>query len=68
MVLGEAHLRHIVSEFVVYYHEERPHQAKDNLLLSGEVLAETADVIRCEDLAPKQRLGGLLKSYLRQAA
>lgn len=25
VVLGEAQLRHIVSEFVTYYHEHRPH-------------------------------------------
>jgi len=67
VVLGEAHLRYIVSEFVTHYLEERPHQAKDNLPLVGESPPETVDVIRCEELVCRKRLGGLLKSYSRKA-
>jgi len=69
VVLGEAHLRHIVSEFVIHYHEERPHQAKDNQLLTGAVPPPaTADIIRFEDIVCRKRLGGLLKSYSRKGA
>lgn len=67
VVLGEAHLRHLVSEFLAHYHEERLHQAKENQPLSGIAPPETADVIRCENVVCRERLGGLLKSYSRQA-
>lgn len=30
VVFGEKHMNHLVSEMVAYYHEERPHQAKEN--------------------------------------
>ena len=30
IVFGEQHMDHLVSEMVAYYHEERPHQSKDN--------------------------------------
>lgn len=32
VILGE---RHVVWEFVAHYNEERPHQARDNVLLPG---------------------------------
>jgi hypothetical protein len=33
IVFGERHMNHLVGEMVAYYHESRPHQAKDNDLL-----------------------------------
>ena len=68
VILGEAHLRHIVSQFVAYYREDRPHQAKVNQPLVGESSPETSDVIRYEDIVCHKRLGGLLKTYSRKAA
>lgn len=68
VVLGEAHLRHIVSEFVMHYHEHRPHQAKDNQPLVGDSPPETTEVIRYQDIICRKRLGGLLKRYSRKAA
>jgi hypothetical protein len=63
---GEEGLRRALSEFVAHYHEERNRQGKDNVLLfpSAERPAlPKADAIKC-----KQRLGGLLKYYYRDAA
>jgi len=68
IVFGEAHLRHMVSEFVAHYHGERPHLAKDNL---PPLITKAPDAVDC--LGPSQvdcqeRLGGLLKHYQRKAA
>ena len=44
-------------------HEERPHQG-----LSGRLIAAAADPRGCGPLARRQRLGGLLNHYYREAA
>jgi putative transposase len=63
-VLGEQHLRLILSEFVEHYHEERPHQGLGNKPLADPGQPPPAKgKIRC-----RKRLGGLLKHYHRQAA
>ena len=61
--LGEAHLRELVREYVAHYHEERPHQG-----LSGRLIAAATDHQGCGPLARRQRLGGLLNHYYREAA
>ena len=51
---------------VVYYHEERKHQGKDNLILfpvKTEGARNRKAAVRC-----RERLGGLLKYYEREAA
>lgn len=64
VVIGEKHLNHLVSEFVTYYHAQRPHQGKGNVpLTESKSLPVTAGKIHCE-----QRLGGLIKHYYRKAA
>ncbi|UUO05345.1 integrase core domain-containing protein [Blastopirellula sp. J2-11] len=35
VVFGEQHMDHLVKEFVEFYHEERPHQGKENELLTS---------------------------------
>ena len=49
------HLRHIVSEYVAYHNEERPHQGAEPAIPLAE--------IGCE-----QRLGGLLRHYYYRKA
>jgi putative transposase len=61
--LGEEHLRAAVREFVDHYHEERPHQGLDN-----ELIAPQAKVIGTGPLKCRERLGGVLKFYYREAA
>jgi hypothetical protein len=66
ILFGEDSLRRVVSEFLEHYHQERNHQGKDNLLLfpvSAPQERGSRDAIRC-----RERLGGLLKYYHRQAA
>jgi putative transposase len=68
LVFGEAHLRHLCTEFLAYYHQDRPHQGLGKVLLRGmpEVPAELARVPLSE-VSCRERLGGLLKSYSRGA-
>ena len=57
--LGEGHLRLLVGEDVDHDHRERNHQGLDNQLLPRP---PPADVQR------RERLGGLLNFYHREAA
>ena len=62
--LGEHHLRNAVSEYAAHYHLERNHQGLDNRLVeqpSGR--PNTKGAVEC-----RERLGGVLKYYYRQAA
>src|SRR5205085_12303926 len=64
VVFGEAHLRHIVSEYVHCYNTVRPHQGVGNVPLSGERAPEESPVTVGE-IVCESRLGGLLKHYRR---
>jgi hypothetical protein len=61
---GETSLRRALAEFVAHYHGERNHQG-----LGNELIEPGAEVGRAEgDVACRNRLGGLLRYYYRQAA
>jgi transposase InsO family protein len=62
VLLGEWHLRAAGREFVEHYHEERPHQGLGNMLISPTATIGTGRVQR------RERLGGLLSFYYREAA
>jgi hypothetical protein len=54
------------TQYVAHYHEERNHQGKQNRLLFPLPNRGTSGdngIVRC-----KERLGGLLKYYEREAA
>jgi putative transposase len=64
ILFGERSLRRAMSEYVVHYHAERNHQGKSNVLLFPQI-TET----RCEKAVEcRDRLGGLLRYYHRDAA
>jgi transposase InsO family protein len=65
ILFGEASLRHALHEYVEHYHHERNHQGKDNVLLFPVVspATECHGAVQC-----RERLGGLLKYYERDAA
>ena len=66
VLFGEAGLRRALREFVAHYHEERNHQGKGNVLLFPSAMPSSSrrdDAIEC-----KERLGGMLKYYYREAA
>jgi putative transposase len=63
---GERHLRHVIKEYVAHYHGERYHQGLDGQLIRPMTAANDTPVdgpIRC-----RQRLGGVLSYYYREAA
>ena len=62
--IGEDSLRYVIHHYLTYYHKERNHQGLDNQLiaLEPEVGASTGKVRR------RERLGGLLSYYYREAA
>jgi putative transposase len=65
ILFGERSLRHVLSEYLVHHHTERPHQGKGNMILfpSAQVEPGCEETIEC-----RERLGGLLKYYHRKAA
>src|SRR5712691_10896526 len=65
ILFGEASLRHALTQYVEYFHHERNHQGKGNILLFPAVSQDKA----CQGpMQCRERLGGLLKYYERNAA
>jgi transposase InsO family protein len=62
--LGERHLRLAIAEYVRHYHLERNHQGLANALIDSGTQA----TIGGGPVACRERLGGLLKFYHREAA
>jgi putative transposase len=65
ILFGEASLRHVLTQYVAHFHHERNHQGKGNVLLfpASSQHSESKGAIHC-----RERLGGLLKYYAREAA
>jgi putative transposase len=64
ILVGESHLRHAVSEYVAHYHAERNHQGLGNRLIEFPLEDESeSGPVGC-----RERLGGMLKYYYREAA
>jgi len=61
---GEKMLRTAVSQFLEHYHGERNHQGLDNKIITpGDEVGRQDGEIKC-----RERLGGLLRYYHRDAA
>ena len=64
ILFGEESLRRAAAEFVEHYHRERNHQGLDNqLIFPGQASPDVSAPIE-----RRQRLGGMLNYYYRQAA
>ena len=66
ILFGERSLKRALHHYEIHYHQERNHQGKDNMLLfssSSQLLSRKPGKVRC-----RERLGGLLKYYEREAA
>ena len=61
---GEKSLRRAVAAYLDHYHEERNHQGLGNLIIKpGDEVGRDEGDIQC-----RERLGGLLRYYYRDAA
>jgi putative transposase len=61
---GENALRQAVKEFVCHFHGERNHQGLANRLVeAGEEVGRSTGAVQC-----RERLGGILRYYYREAA
>ena len=60
----ETMLRNSIREYLSHYHRERNHQGLENRIVTpSEEVGRIAGRIQC-----RERLGGLLKYYYRDAA
>ena len=64
ILFSEASLQRALNEFVAHYHAERNHQGRGNVLL----FPASIDIPRVGAVQCRERLGGLLRYYYRQAA
>ena len=63
IIFGEAHLRHVIREYVEHCHDERNHQGICNRLIDPPVAQPAGGSIE-----RRKRLGGMLNFYYRRAA
>ena len=64
ILFGERSLRRALGNYLAHYHQERNHQGKDNVILFPQVkVTRVANRVQC-----RERLGGLLRYYHREAA
>jgi putative transposase len=64
ILFGERSLRRAMREYVTHYHAVRNHQRKSNVLLFPQTTETPCD----KDVECRERLGGLLRYYHRDAA
>ena len=64
ILFGEGSLRRSVGEFLTHYHGERNHQGLDNRL----IIPDTTHSSNRGPIQRRERLGGMLNYYYRQAA
>jgi putative transposase len=62
--MGEASLRYALRQYLAHYHTERNHQGLDNVLIAPEPEVGKAN----GQVKRRERLGGLLSYYYREAA
>jgi transposase InsO family protein len=66
ILFGEGSLRRVLLEYLRHYNHERNHQGRSNRILSPrpqDRVGEPGGTLRC-----RERLGGLLRFYWREAA
>ncbi len=66
ILIGESSLRHSLENYVNHFHAERNHQGKGNVILFPAPEDRIGEM--SGDIQTRERLGGLLKFYYREAA
>jgi len=66
ILFGEGSLRRVLSMYVSHFHHERNHQGKGNVILFPTPADRIGESIG--EIQTRERLGGLLRFYYRQAA
>lgn len=64
LILSERHLRHIVTEYVTYFNQARPHQGINQRIPCGSHVSDQTD----GEIVGILVLGGLHHDYPRKAA
>jgi len=54
---------HVMKEWLEHYHRHRPHQGKGNNVLAVDFAPQTEGAVRC-----REKLGGIIREYYREAA
>jgi hypothetical protein len=66
ILFGERSLQHVLSNYTQHFHTERNHQGKGNAILFPTPSDRVGE--REGRVCTRERLGGLLKFYHREAA
>ena len=66
ILIGEHSLRHCLENYVAHFHAERNHQGKGNVILFPAPEDRIGEL--SGDIQTRERLGGLLNFYYRDAA
>jgi hypothetical protein len=66
ILFGEPSLRRVLREYMTHFQQERNHQGKGNVLLFPS--SQEPTICRNQSVCCRERLGGLLKYYHREAA
>ena len=66
ILFGESSLRHFLEDYVNHFHAERNHPGKGNVILFPAPEDRIGE--RAGDIQSRERLGGFLKFYYREAA
>jgi hypothetical protein len=64
IIFGTGHFDHVCKEYVEHYHTERPHQAMGN----APLIAPSSPAPGDRKVVCRERLGGVLRHYYREAA
>ncbi len=63
LILNERHLRRVLTDYIPFYNERRPHQGLDQRCPVPLPPDPGEGPVRCRDV-----LGGILRDYHREAA
>ena len=63
ILFGEKHVRYVIENYVEHFLRERPHRVLGRTIIEPDEPMPAEGPVHC-----RQRLGGLLKTYYREAA